>query len=58
MGKHYYIPVADPDQPFVGDSQIRGRQKGIHLFKPKAVLEIIGCYTKVVTRRPRKWLYF
>jgi len=31
--KPYAGTVADPDQAFGGGSQIRGRQKGLHLFK-------------------------
>jgi len=44
----------------LGDSNIRGRQKGLHLFKyPKFSVTIVGYHTKVVIfYKTRKWLFF
>jgi len=51
--------VADPDQAFVGGSQIGGSQKGLHLLKYQRLsATIVGYHTKVVTFcRPKKWLF-
>ena len=50
--------VADPDHAFVGGSQIRGHQKGLHLLKYQTSATIVGCHTKTVNVcRTRKRIF-